>query len=41
MEKGFDFKKDIHASERKEAFGELLNILNSPHLGGTKQIPLC
>ena len=31
VEKCFDFKKDIHASERKEAFGELLNIMNSPH----------
>jgi hypothetical protein len=31
VEKCFDFKKDIQASERKEAFGGLLNIMNSPH----------
>ena len=31
VEKGFDFKKGIHASERKDAFSELLNIMNSPH----------
>ena len=30
VETCFD-KKDIHASERKEAFGESLNIMNSPH----------
>ena len=31
VETCFDFKKDIPASERKEAFSKLLNIKNSPH----------